>query len=408
MLAIMGHDGECKMLLMLIRRLVILLTAISCGDLGAQNQLPIASADSSGFQSTKLAKIGPTVQLAITEGDLPGCVICFGSRKQTAWLRAFGDRQVEPIQQKMTVDTVFDLASLTKPVATASSVMVLVDRGLLNLSDRVGDHLPEFGCRGKEVITVQQLLIHQSGLIPDNALSDYRDGPAIAWQRICELGLVCEVGTEFRYSDVNFIVLAKLVEKVSGDNINEFSKQSIFQPLGMTETGYLPAAFLRRRSAVTEQRDGAWLQGVVHDPRAHRLGGIAGHAGLFSTASDLAVYASMMLGRGTLSAGLATGSQPVTVLTEPVWKQMTDAYQVSSGRRGLGWDKQTGYSTNKGHRLTESSFGHGGFTGTVLWIDPENDLFFIFLSSRLHPDGEGKVNRLAGQILDVVVDAMDE
>lgn len=406
------------MLFMSLRCLVILLTAISCCDLRAQNQLPIASVDSSGFQSTKLAKIEPMVQSAITNGDFPGCVICFGSRQQTAWLRAFGDRQVEPVQHKMTVDTVFDLASLTKPVATASSVMVLVDQGRLKLSDRVSDYLPKFGCRGKEAITVQHLLIHQSGLIPDNALSDYSDGPALAWLRLCELGLVCEVGTEFRYSDVNFIVLAKLVEKVSGDNINEFSKQAIFQPLGMQETAYLPAAFLRRRTAVTEQRDGVWLQGVVHDTRAHRLGGIAGHAGLFSTASDLAIYASMMLGRGTLSVDAATDTQPVTVagdtvfskavMSETVWHQMTGAYEVSSGQRGLGWDKQTGYSSNKGNRLTESSFGHGGFTGTVLWIDPDNDLFFIFLSSRLHPDGKGKVNRLAGQILDVVVDAMDE
>lgn len=401
------------MLLKSLWRLVILLTATSGGGLQAQNQLPIATPEACGFQTEKLARIEPMVQSAIADGDFPGCVICFGDHKQVAWLRAFGDRHIEPVQHSMTVDTVFDLASLTKPVATASSVMVLVDQGLLKLSDCVEDHFPEFGCRGKEAITVQHLLIHQSGLIPDNALSDYSDGPLQAWQRICDLGLVCEVGTKFRYSDVNFIVLAKLVEKVSEDNINEFSKQAIFQPLGMEETGYLPSESLRRRAAMTERRNGIWLQGEVHDPRAHRLDGIAGHAGLFSTASDLAIYASMMLGRGTLCVDVAVNGQQAsapstTVMSETAWKQMTGAYEVSSGRRGLGWDKQTGYSSNKGNRLTESAFGHGGFTGTVLWIDPDNDLFFIFLSSRLNPDGKGKVNQLAGQILDVVVDAMHE
>lgn len=388
--------------------LVLALPIVVSGTFTAQAQLPAVNAVSAGFRSTELAKIQPMVRAAIEEGDFPGCVICFGHGHQIAWLEAFGDRQVMPAGHRMTVDTVFDMASITKPIATATSVMVLVDRGQLKLSDHVTDFFPAFGCKGKETITVRHLLIHQSGLIPDNSLSDYADGPKKAWQRICELGLVCDVGKEFRYSDVNFIVLAKLVEKVCGQDIHEFSKQAIFQPLGMQETGYVPAESLRRRAAATEQRDGVWLQGEVHDPRAHRLNGIAGHAGLFSTASDLGIYASMMLSRGTLSGNVGPDGQPVTVFSESAWKQMTAAHAVSSGQRGLGWDKQTGFSSNKGTRLSDSAFGHGGFTGTVLWIDPEQDLFFIFLSSRLHPDGKGKVNRLAGRILDVVVGAMDD
>lgn len=380
--------------------------------------LPVTTAQQASVLQTTSSEVGVSpqqqsvirtvVEEAIQNGDFPGCVICFGRRNQVVSLQAYGDRQVKPVQISMTVDTVFDLASITKPVATATSLMVLIDHNKLKLSDRIADYFPKFGSNGKGSITVKHLLIHQSGLIPDNSLSDYADGPEQAWQRICELGLVCEVGTEFRYSDVNFIVLAKLVEKISGQDIHEFSQQAIFQPLGMEETGYLPQQAIRRRAAPTEQRNGVWLRGEVHDPRAHRLNGIAGHAGLFSTASDLAIYASMMLGRGTLSGDVRTDGQPVTVLSETVWRQMTDAYTVSSGQRGLGWDKQTGFSSNKGKRLTAAAFGHGGFTGTVLWIDPEKDLFFIFLSSRLHPDGKGKVNRLAGRILDVVVDAVSE
>lgn len=375
-------------------------------DVGAQDKLPIVDSQSAGFDSSKLSRIPTIVEAAISKGDFPGCVICFGHQNQIAYLKAFGDRQVEPVQQDMTTDTVFDMASITKPVATATSVMILVDRGQVQLSDHIADYFPAFGCRGKEAITVRHLLIHQSGLIPDNALADYRDGPNKAWQNICGLGLVCDVGTQFKYSDVNFIVLAKLVQKISGKDVHQFSQQSIFRPLGMTETGYVPDKPLRDRAAATEQRNGAWIQGQVHDPRAFRLDGIAGHAGLFSTASDMAVYSSMMLGQGSLSGDVRADGQPVKILSESAWQQMTKVHVVSSGQRGLGWDKQTGYSSNKGNRLSDAAFGHGGFTGTVLWIDPEQDLYFVFLSSRLHPDGKGQVNRLAGQILDIVVDGM--
>ena len=160
---------------------------------------------------------------------------------------------------------------------------------------------------------------------------------------------------------------------------------------------------LRERAAPTEQRDGQWIQGEVHDPRAYKLGGIAGHAGLFSTASDLARYASMMLGRGEFRS--EDGSE-VRILSEQTVDVMTRGYPVSSGQRGLGWDRRTGFSTNRGDFLSSAAFGHGGFTGTVLWIDPELDLFFIFLSNRVHPDGKGLVNPLAGQIANAIVSSM--
>jgi CubicO group peptidase (beta-lactamase class C family) len=329
---------------------------------------------------------------------MPGCVVCVGRGGKIAWLKAYGNKRLQPFQEAMTTDTVFDLASLTKPIATATSIMQLVERGQLRLDQKVADLLPEFGLHGKEQITVSDLLVHQSGLIPDNALADYQHGPEVAWQKICELELVADVGVEFKYSDVNFIVLAQLIEKVSGRNVHLFSHEETFAPLGMRETGFVPDEALRLRAAPTQQRDGEWMQGEVHDPRAYLLDGIAGHAGLFSTAEDLAVYARMMLDAGT---------GPPQILAVATVEAMTAAIPVSSGVRGLGWDKQTGYSSNKGTKLSDRAYGHGGFTGTVLWIDPELDLFFIFLSNRVHPNGSGQVNALAGEILNEVVSALE-
>ncbi|MEI8019921.1 MAG: serine hydrolase, partial [Schlesneria sp.] len=219
---------------------------------------------------------------------------------------------------------------------------------------------------------------------------DYQNGPIEAMQKIYGLKLQNPVGTKFVYSDVNFILLGDLVKRVSGKSVHEFSQQEIFKPSGMRETGYLPNLELKARSAPTQKRDGLWIQGEVHDPRAFKLEGVAGHAGLFSTADDMAIYATMMLGDGRIG--------DTQILMPETVKLMTRGNQVSSGIRGLGWDKQTSFSINKGEQLTETAYGHGGFTGTVLWIDPEQDLFFIFLSNRVHPDGKGSVNQLAGKL----------
>jgi CubicO group peptidase (beta-lactamase class C family) len=300
---------------------------------------------------------------------------------------------VEP----MTVDSVFDLASLTKPVATATGIMLLVERGELRLGSRIASVFPEFGEHGKDRLTVTQLLTHQGGLIADNALRDYQDGPQMAWERICGLKPVAEAGERFLYSDVGFIVLGKLVERICGASLDAFTRAEVFEPLGMSDTGYQPAAELCRRAVATEQRDGRWLKGEVHDPRAFALEGIAGHAGLFSTAEDLAVYAQMMLQDGEYRG--------VRILSPRAVQVMTRGVPVPSGVRGLGWDKQTGYSTNRGDLLTESAYGHGGFTGTSLWIDPDLDLFVIFLSTRLHPDGKGTINPLAGRIANIAAGA---
>lgn len=364
----------------------------------ARAALPEVDPDVVGMDPQRLSRIDELAAEGLSAGEMAGCVVCVGRQGRVAFLKAYGDRQVEPQREAMTIDTLFDLASITKPVATATSIMLLVEQGRLRLQDRVAQHLPEFGQKGKEAITVEDLLLHQGGLIPDNALADYQQGSEKAWERVCALNLRSEPGTQFTYTDVGFIVLGELVRRLSGQDVHQFSQAHVFGPLGMTETGYLPAEPLRARAAATEQRDGRWLRGEVHDPRAHLLGGVAGHAGLFSTARDLAVYAQMLLNEGK--------HQEASILSPATVAVMTRAYPVSSGLRGLGWDKRTGYSSNRGDLLSSRAFGHGGFTGTVLWIDPQLELFVIFLSNRLHPDGRGTVNPLAGRVVTVAASAI--
>ncbi len=375
--------------------------------------LPHAEPADAGMDAQHLARIDEIVAQGLAEKRMPGCVVCIGRRGKIVLLKAYGNKQLKPAELPMTTDTVFDMASITKPVATATSIMLLVERGQLKLSDRVSAHIPEFAVEGKEPITVFDLLTHQSGLLPDNALADYNDGPEQALAKICALKLQAPTGTKLIYSDVNYILLGELVRKISGKSVHEFSRENIYQPLGMTATGYLPSDELKARAAPTEERDGHWMQGEVHDPRAFKLGGVAGHAGLFSTAEDLAIYAQMMIGGGEYGG--------VRVLAPRTVATMTRGYRIIGGSRstmegvpanppvflrGLGWDKRSGYSINRGELLTESAFGHGGFTGTVLWIDPELELFVIFLSNRVHPDGKGLVNPLAGRIGTVAAGAI--
>ena len=352
--------------------------------------LPHVAPADVGMDGSRLAAIDEVVATGIRRKRMPGCVVLVGRAGKIVLLKAYGNRQLEPTIAPMTTDTVFDLASLTKPIATATSVMRLVEEGRVRLADPVSKHLPEFGQQGKDVITIKQLLTHQGGLIPDNALGDYDQGPAEAFRRIDALKTYVEPGTKFIYTDVGYIVLAKLVHELTGKRIDEYARQTIFQPLGMQETGYLPGAELQQRAAPTEQREGRWMRGEVHDPRAYRLGGVAGHAGLFSTAEDLARYAQMLLNRGSYQGVTVLQPQTVALMSKPV--------SVSSGWRGLGWDIRTGYSSNRGDLFTPRAFGHGGFTGTTFWVDPGRDLFVIFLSNRLHPSGKGSVNALAGRI----------
>ncbi len=356
----------------------------------ADADIPAASPEEVGMDSARLAIIDDIVAEGLQQKKMPGCVVLVGHQGRIVYHKAFGDRQVVPEKLSMELQTVFDMASLTKPIATATSVMTLVERGQVDVEAPVAKYLPAFGTNGKEHITIRQLLTHTAGLIPDNDLEDCANGSAEAFRKICELGTSVEPGTEFVYSDVGFVVLAELVQRITGNDLHEYSQEVIFKPLGMTETGYLPADPLRARAAVTQERDGKPMRGEVHDPRAWALGGIAGHAGLFSTATDLARYAQMLLNDGEFKGMRILKPETVQLMTSPV--------KVSSGLRTLGWDMRSPYSSNRGDFFSKSAFGHGGFTGTVLWVDPDLELFVIFLSNRVHPDGNGLVNPLAGRI----------
>lgn len=366
-----------------------------------------------GFDADKLKAVDEIVAKGLADKKMPGCVVAFGRQNKLAWLQAYGNKRVEwegAPAEAMTIDTVFDLASLTKPIATGTSLMLLVEQKKVRVDELVATYLNDFGRTGdreadalKCEVKVQHLLEHTSGLIADNPIGDYEQGVAEAKRRLLALKLKTPAGSNFVYSDVNFLTLGLLIEKVSGQNVHEFSHARIFEPLGMRETTYVPGADLKKRCAPTQRRNDTWMQGEVHDPRAYKLDGIAGHAGLFSNAGDLAKYAAAMLNRGEY--------QGVRIMQAETWQLMTTANSVPAkrnngekyeGLRGLSWDIRTGFSTNGGTARSAKAFGHGGFTGTVIWIDPEQDWFFIFLSNRVHPDGKGLVNPLAGEIATVI------
>jgi CubicO group peptidase (beta-lactamase class C family) len=376
------------------RLLQIAVLALLVTDVVAQSPVPVPD------QSASLARrIGDEVQAAIGAKKLPGCVVLVGSSGRVIHREAYGNRRLEPTREKMTVDTVFDLASLTKPIATATSVMILVERGKLRIDDPVAKHLPQFAAHGKDAIRVEHLLLHTAGLIADNPLKDYDDGREQAIEHIMTLKPIAPPGEKFIYSDVCFMVLGLLAERVSGQPLDDFARENIFAPLGMCDTSFRPEERLRARAAPADKRGDTWLVGEVHDPRAARLGGVAGHAGVFSTADDLAKYARVMLNKGR------HGDR--NLFSEGTWREMTRPRELPArGRRALGWDVQTGYSTNRGKRLSDAAFGHGGFTGTSIWVDPQGDLFVIFLANRLHPDGKGSVNQLAGRIAEIVVESL--
>ena len=253
---------------------------LSCGT--ALARLPTVSPEQAGVRSERLKRIDDVVQEGLERNLMPGCVVMLGRKGHVVFHRAYGYRQLEPTKVKMTTDTVFDMASITKPVATATSIMILLDQGKIRLRDKVTTYIPEFANSGKEDVTVKQLLTHQAGFVPDNAVADYEGGRSQAFQKIFALKTMYRPGTRFLYSDVGFILLDALIERQSGLAVDMFSKKHIFVRLGMTETGYLPDQDLRKRAATTEQRESRWLQGEVHDPRAFLMGGVAGHAGLFS------------------------------------------------------------------------------------------------------------------------------
>ena len=337
-----------------------------------------------------LEAIEPLVNAALADHKLPGCVVVVGRGSGIVYKKAFGSRAVQPEVEPMTLDTIFDLASLTKPVATATAVLLLAERGRLDLDERVAHYLPEFGKRGKRAITLRDLLTHVSGLPAETPVETYAAGRARALRQIYALAPRATPGQRFIYSDVGYLILEEVIRRASKTDLASFAEREIFRPLGMRETGFRPSADLRPRIAPTEKRNGQWIRGEVHDPRAFRLGGVAGHAGLFSTAADVSRFARMVLGNGALEG--------TRILSATSLARMLAAHDVPGGIRALGWDIRSPFSSNRGQGFSRRAVGHGGYTGTSLWIDRGQDLFVLFLSNRVHPDGKGAVNALAGAI----------
>ena len=356
----------------------------------------------------RLARIDDAVAAAIARGDLPGAVVLVGRGDTVLLRRAYGFRAVEPAREAMTVDTIFDVASLTKAVATAPAVMLLVQEGKLRLADPVARHLPEFAPEGGEraKVTVEQLLTHRAGFPPDDPLELYSGTPAEIFARKFRQPLAHAPGSVFTYSDVGYEVLGELVARVAGEPLDRFAAERLFRPLKMRDTGFLPlarpdGASVAARIAPTERRDGRFARGEVHDPRAFALGGVAGHAGLFSTADDLARFCRMLLRGGTLGGTRVLAPLSVEALTRP-------RFYGDGGVRALGFDVETAFSSNRGDLFPPGSFGHTGFTGTSLWIDPASRTYVLFLSNRVHPDGKGDVGPLRGLVATLAAAALPE
>lgn len=342
------------------------------------------AAETPGLDAARMAHAERLINDAIERGTIPGAVLLVGRGDATLYRKAFGWRSVQPERVKMTEDTIFDLASLSKVTGCATSIMLLVERGQINLTDRVTKYIPEFAANGKDAITIEHLLLHRSGLIADNPLSDYSGDPAKSFANICQLKLSYEPGTGFRYSDVGYMVLGELVRIVDGRPLDVFAREEIFLPLGMKDTCYNPPSSLKPRCAPTEQRNGEWMIGQVHDPRAYALGGVAGHAGLFSTADDLARWCRMILNLGTLDGK--------RVLSDMTVREMVRPRCMANGEncRGYGFDTRSAYSSARGNLFEAgSTFGHTGFTGTMYWIDPHHNAYVIFLTNHVHPRDRG-------------------
>jgi len=347
--------------------------------------------------ATRLGAVDAIIQQAIHERQIPGAVLVVGHNGQVIYRRAYGDRALEPRRETMTLDTIFDLASLTKVIATTTAVMQLVEQGKVRLNDPVAKYLPEFSQNGKEDITVRQLLTHYSGLDPDLDLRTAWEGKETAYRMAFAERPEDAPGSKFSYSDVDFIVLGALVERVSGEGLDEYAARHIFARLKMMHTRFVPPVAWRAKIAPTQYDENEhMLRGVVHDPTARRMGGVAGQAGLFSTGDDLAKFAQALLngGGGILSA------QSVEKMTRP--EQPPSAPVL----RGFGWDIDSPFSSNRGDLLPVGGYGHTGFTGTSMWIDPTTETYIILLTNAVHPRGKGNAIALRSKVATAVAAAL--
>lgn len=397
----------------------VLLGISLCLSLNAFAQLPRANPEAVSLSTSGLEQMDQVIAESIGKRHLPGAVVLVARKGRVAWRKAYGSRTIEPVREPMTPDTIFDVASLTKVVATATSIMILVERGKVRLSDPVSNYIPELKGEGRERITIELLLTHRSGYAPDFDLKERWTGHDEAVKRLIKEPLRNPPGARFVYSDIGYIALGEVVRRVSGGTLDKFARLNIFVPLGMRHTSFRPSQALKKRIAPTEKRRGQmsylgdsaenagveaeeWLRGEVHDPTSYRMNGVAGHAGLFSSADDLALYCQMILSGGQYRGVRILSPLSVAEMTRP--RLVTEA----GWTRGLGWDISTSFSTNRGDLFPLGSFGHTGFTGTSIWIDPATRMFVVFLSNRVHPDGKGDVASLRGKVASIASGAVTD
>jgi CubicO group peptidase (beta-lactamase class C family) len=366
--------------------------------------MPAFAAVSRSIDEEHTRKIDNAVAAAFELELTPGCVIVAGHGDGVVFARAYGRLTYDANSAAATTETVYDLASLSKTIGCATSVMILADRGKLDVHEPVSKYLPGMRRDDKKEITIEQCLLHRAGFIADNPEKDYKDGPAKALERVYASKLKYKPGEDFTYSDLSFIVLGELVKVVSDQPLNEFAAREVFEPLGMTSTAYLPPAAWRERIAPTEKRDGRWIIGEVHDPRAHALGGFAGHAGVFSNGPDVARFCRMILNKGELEGKRILSAGTVAEMTRS--RCLTNA-EGEKSCRGYGFDVDSKYSGGpRGKRFAKgTTFGHTGYTGTSLWIDPLNDCFVVILSNRVHPDDDADIKALRKRVATIVAEA---
>ena len=331
--------------------------------------------------SHDFAEIDTVTREAIASGEIPGAVVLVGRGSEVLYLRAFGQRALIPESAPMTPTTIFDIASLTKPLGTTLAVMALAERGKISLDAPLGRYLSEFDGGGFREVTIRRMLTHSAGfpgIVPETTLNG---GFPRAARALAQLKLDYPPGTGFQYSDVGFMLLGEVVRRVSGEPLDRYLTRAFVKPMGVRDTSFRPPTSARARLAPTERFNGAWFSGMVHDPRARVLGGVAGHAGMFSTASDLARFCQMLTAEGVLDGRRYLKTETVRTMWTRSWE--------GNGTRALGWDVISTYATGMAPFFPEGSVGHTGFTGTSIWIDPASRTYLIILTNRVHPTGGG-------------------
>jgi CubicO group peptidase (beta-lactamase class C family) len=373
------------------------------------SQIPLISVGEINLSFERLKYIDTVVIKDISNKKTPGAVVLIGGRDKIFYKKAFGNSSLVPEVKAMKTETIFDIASITKPVATATSVMILVERGELSLEDEVRKYIPEFipftDENNKENhAKIYHLLTHTSGL-PDYTNADSIKSkygfpsPEGAIETIMNLRKLNPPGIKFRYSCLGFITLAEIIKRVTGQTVAKFSEKEIFKPLGMKNTFFNPSEEIKKQCAPTEMREGVMTCGFVHDPLAAVQGGISGNAGLFSTAEDIAIFAQMMLNKGEYKGIRILGAKTVELMTSIYPK-------VEFAGRGLGWDVNSAYMGQRGDIFEIGSYGHTGFTGTSILISPGEGLYLIILTNRVHPDGKGDVLPMRRAIANIVASAL--